>query len=64
MPETTPDLLTVAQAAEDLGVSIRTIQNWIKSGRIEAVRPAGVGATYPYTIRATEVEKLKAPQKQ
>ena len=32
------DLLTVAQAAAGLGVSVDTVRRWLKSGRLRAVR--------------------------
>jgi len=36
-----PECSTIQEAAEFLGVHKNTIRNWIASGRIEAVQPAG-----------------------
>lgn len=60
MPETTqqPDV-TVAQAAATLGVSTRAVQLWIRAGKVKASRPDGVPATFPFTIPAAEVERVK-----
>lgn len=35
---TTPQWGTIAEAAEHLGVSIRTVQRWIRAGKIPAHR--------------------------
>ncbi len=34
-------LLTIKQAAEELGVSIKTIRRWEKQGKIESIRTSG-----------------------
>ncbi|MGH2893544.1 MAG: helix-turn-helix domain-containing protein [Solirubrobacteraceae bacterium] len=47
-------LLTAAQAAEALSATSQTIRNWIRSGRLSAVR---IGARFYVT--AAEVERFR-----
>ena len=47
---------TVAEAAEHLSVSERTLWNWIKKGRIQAIRDDN-GTRIPLS----EIQKRKAP---
>jgi excisionase family DNA binding protein len=41
MEKTASDFLKVPEAAAALGVSERTIRNWIEAGQLPAVQPAG-----------------------
>ena len=52
------DFLTVAQAADEIGMDRRTLSRWIKDGRVEAEKLCS-GATHPYLIRLSEVERVK-----
>ena len=52
-----PDLLTVAQAAHYLGVSYRTVLNYIHDGRIGAAR---LGPRN-FRVPSSEVERLLEP---
>lgn len=36
-----PELLTIMQACQQVGVSRRTIYHWIKSGKLSTVKTAG-----------------------
>lgn len=42
-PDQRPDAkyMSPKQAAAHFGVSVNTIMNWIKKGRLEALQPAG-----------------------
>lgn len=51
------DLMNVAQAAEALGLSRRTILRRIEAGDIAATK-LGDGETSAYVIDRTEVERL------
>jgi len=54
----TPDsLLSVAQAAEELDVPIRTLQYRITTGKVAAVK-VGAGRTSSYVITREEVDRL------
>ena len=50
----TDDLVTIAQAAKDLGCARLTIYRWIRAGKIVSVEVAGS----PYILK-TEVARLK-----
>lgn len=50
----TDDLLTVAQAAQELDVSQRTVRRRIDDGTLDAEKHAGV-----WLIRASSVEEAK-----
>lgn len=39
--ETLPLMFTTTEAAQILGVTLRTMYNWIKAGKIEAVNVGG-----------------------
>jgi len=56
-PDPSPDLLTVARAAELAGVTPKTISNWLPAGRLTR---HGV-ARRPLVSRA-ELERLLAPE--
>jgi excisionase family DNA binding protein len=49
-----PELLTVSQAAEALSATSQTIRNWIRSGRLRAVR---IGNRF--LIPTEEVERMR-----
>lgn len=38
MPDDRPELLTIQQAADYLGLSRRTIELWMRNGKLPAVR--------------------------
>lgn len=38
MPDDLPELLTIQQAADYLGLSRRTIELWMRSGKLPAIR--------------------------
>ena len=52
------ELLRVKEAAAELNCSTQTIFNYIKSGILQRVKPAGL--TY---VTREDIEKLKLPQK-
>ncbi|MBV8913105.1 MAG: helix-turn-helix domain-containing protein [Acetobacteraceae bacterium] len=52
-------MITVAEAAERLGVHDRTIRKWIREGRLKPYRVMGDRRRY---VSADEVEALKEPQ--
>jgi excisionase family DNA binding protein len=56
---TTNDLMTVAQAAEALNLSVRAIQHRITAGSIAAEK-LGAGKTSAYVITRAEVDRVKA----
>jgi excisionase family DNA binding protein len=54
---TDEELLTAAQAADRLGVSVRTVARWAEEGRLpEAMKLAGVRG--PRLFRAEDVDAL------
>lgn len=52
------DLLSVVQVADELGKPTRTVNYWITSGRLAAIK-LGVN-TAQYVITRAEVERIKA----
>lgn len=52
------ELMNVPAAAEALGVTRRTITNWIRDGKLAAVR-VGSGETSAWVISAKEVDRFK-----
>lgn len=54
----TPDLLSVQQAAEELGIPPRTLQYQIKTGKVFAEK-VGDRKTNAYVITRVEVERVK-----
>lgn len=54
-----PDLLTVAQAAAELGIAPRTVLHRISLGKLAAERH-GTGKTSAFIITRAEVERVKA----
>ena len=53
-PSAAADLLTVAQAAQQAGVSLWTINGWITSGHLPAVLIAGRRHIRPAVLTATQ----------
>lgn len=53
---------TVKEAADYLGIRVRTLQRLIKAGKISAHKPNPLGSTSPYVIDASEVERFKQLQ--
>lgn len=53
------DLLSVAQAAEELGRPNRTVHSWIATGKLHATK-IGDGRTNAYVITRAELERVKA----
>ena len=58
MPTTTPDLLTVRQAAHALGLSPRSVLHRITTGTLAATK-IGDGHTSAYLITREEIERAK-----
>lgn len=56
---TTNDLMTVAQAARELNLSVRAVQHRIKTGTLTAQK-LGDGRTSAYVITRAEVERVRA----
>ena len=50
----TPDVLTRAEAAERLGVTVVTVTRWVADGRLTAIRDD------PWLFAASEIERLAA----
>jgi excisionase family DNA binding protein len=55
----TNDFLTVAQAADELNLSVRAVQHRIRNGSIEATK-LGDGRTSAYVITRAEINRVKA----
>ncbi len=55
-----PNLLSVKQAADALGISPRAVQHRIRRGQLAAVK-IGTGRTSAYAIDAAEVERVRKP---
>jgi hypothetical protein len=58
MPTTTPDLLTVRQAAHALGLAPRSVLHRITTGTIVATK-IGDGRTSAYIVTRAEVERVR-----
>lgn len=54
-----PELLSVAQAAAELGIAPRTLHYRISTGKVVAEKIGG-GHTSAYVITRAEVERVKA----
>jgi excisionase family DNA binding protein len=48
--------VTAQQVADKLGVSIETVRNWLKSGRLRGFMPGGTKSGW--RIRESEVERF------
>lgn len=55
-----PTLLSVNQAAAELGMRPRTLHQWITTGRVAAVKIDPDKATSAYVITRATVDQLKA----
>ena len=55
---TTNDLMTVTQAAVELGLSARAVQHRIKNGTLPAQK-LGTGRTSAYVLDRSDVARLK-----
>lgn len=58
---TDSEVLAVAQAADELHLSVRAVQHRIKNGQIKATK-LGVGRTSAYVIARAEIDRVKAEQ--
>lgn len=58
-PADMPKVISVAEAAERLGVHERTIRRWIREGRLKPYRVLGDVHRF---VDVEEVEALKEPQ--
>ena len=50
--------MTVAEAADELGVDPKTIRNWIHAGKLHAVRQGPMPRS-ALLVNATDVAKIK-----
>lgn len=53
------DYLTTAEAAELLGVTVWTIHEWARTGKLDPIHK-GPGRTSGYTFKVADVEALAA----
>lgn len=53
------DLLTRAQAAEALGVSVRSIDNYVRDGHLNAMRKIVVGRRVGVFVERQEIDRFK-----
>ena len=58
MEAQTPQIVTVAVAAEEWGVDRRTALRWIAAGEVAATK-VGDGRTNAYVLTRAEVERVK-----
>ena len=54
---------TTSEAAEQVGISLATINRWISIGKIEAPEPTLVGATGYRLWSRTDIKNLRATKK-
>ncbi len=54
---------TTSEAAEQVGISLATINRWISMGKIEAPEPTLVGATGYRLWSRTAIKNLRATKK-
>lgn len=59
MPQISPELLSVTQAAKELSLAPRTLHHWIATGKIAATK-VGDGRTSAYVLTRDEVDRVKA----
>jgi excisionase family DNA binding protein len=59
MTQTASPFLRVPEAAEALGVCERTIRNWIHSGQLPAIQPAGPN----HAVRVDRRELLRSERR-
>lgn len=53
------ELLTRAQAAEALGVCLRSVDNYVRQGHLRQVRQALVGRRIGVFIERSEIERFR-----
>ena len=58
MEQTTPQIVTVAVAAEEWGIDRRTALRWIAAGKVAAEKIAD-GKTNAYVLTRAEVQRVK-----
>ena len=58
MEAQTPQIVTVAVAAEEWGIDRRTALRWIAAGEVAATK-VGEGRTNAYVLTRAEVERVK-----
>jgi excisionase family DNA binding protein len=51
-----PEHLTLAQAADRIGVSRWTVRRWVNSGKLQAIHPGG--GTNPMLVTAASVDAI------
>ncbi len=49
-------LLSVTDVAEQLGVTVRTVQRWVRDGHFPGAFKVGPGKTSPYVIPVEDFE--------
>lgn len=52
------DLLTAAEAGEQLGVTSRAVRDWVADGKMRATRVHPEVPNSPWRIRQTEVDRI------
>lgn len=58
-PDPSPEFLSLADAASELGVPLRTLQYQAMTGKVATIR-GGSGKTSAYLMTREEVDRLKA----
>lgn len=53
------DLLTRAEAAYELGVSLRSVDNYVRQGHLRAVRKIVVGRRVGVFVERAEIERFR-----
>ena len=53
------ELLTTKEAAQIMKVHIKTVQRWIREGKIEAIKLNSGGPRDPYLIDCREVDDYR-----
>lgn len=56
-----PEHMTLAQAADRIGVSRWTVRRWVNDGKLQAIHPGG--GTNPILVTAESVDALAADLK-
>jgi excisionase family DNA binding protein len=55
--------ITVKETARQLGVTTRTVQNWLKAGRFTTAYRIAEGRTMPWLISLEEVQQIAESRK-
>ncbi len=50
MDQAATQYLAVAEVARHLGMSVKTVNLWIKQGKVKAIQPGGAGGRYRIPI--------------